>query len=134
MGNGLGALLPILGGVQWISGLILSVAALRRARMYEGTGGLVARWAARIAIGFFIIAAIDLLIRATGASFFLANYLPRDFDRETWHVRALLILCAAGWLMLVVAAAVNATLGVGERRRSAAEELRRRMGGRRTPY
>jgi hypothetical protein len=134
MGDGLGTLLPILGGVQWISGLVLAFAALNRARTWDGGGGLVARIAARIAIGLFVLAAVDLLLRATSASDYIENYLPRDFDNETWHVRALLIMCAAGWLMLLVAGTVNATLGVGERRRSAAEELRRRMGGRRTPY
>lgn len=134
MGDGLGALLPILGGVQWISGLILASAALNRARTWDGGGGLVARVAARIAIALFILAALDLLVRATGIFAYLDDYLPPDFGNETWHVRALLILCAAGWLMLLIAGAVNATLGVGERRRTAAEELRRRMGGRRTPY
>jgi hypothetical protein len=134
MGDGLGTLLPILGGVQWISGLVLAVAALRRARAYGRGGGTVARVAARFAIVLFIIAALDLLLRASGASVHIATYLPRDFDRETWHVRALLIVCGAAWLLLLIAASVNASLGVGERRRSAAEELRRRMGGRRTPY
>jgi hypothetical protein len=134
MGDGLGTLLPILGGVQWISGLVLAVAALGRARAYGSGGGTVARVAARLAILLFIVAALDLLLRTSGASVYIANYLPEDFDRETWHVRALLIVCAAAWLLLLVAASVNASLGVGERRRSAAEELRRRMGGRRTPY
>ena len=134
MGDGLGTLLPILGGVQWISGLVLAVAALRRARAYGRRGGTLARLAARLAILLFIVAALDLVLRASGASVHIASYLPRDFDRDTWHVRALLMVCAAAWLLLLVAAAVNASLGVGERRRSAAEELRRRMGGRRTPY
>ena len=134
MGDGLGTLLPILGGVQWISGLVLAVAALRRGRAYGAGGGTVARVAARLAILLFIVAALDLVLRASGASVHIANYLPQDFDRETWHVRALLMLCGAAWLLLLVAGSVNASLGVGERRRSAAEELRRRMGGRRTPY
>jgi hypothetical protein len=134
MGDGLGTLLPILGGIQWISGLVLSVAALRRARAYDRHGGLLARVTARLAIALFIIAALDLILRASGAGIYLANWLPPDFNRDTWHLRALLILCAAAWLMLLVAASVNASLGVGERRRTAAEELRRRMGGRRTPY
>lgn len=134
MGDGLGTLLPILGGVQWISGLVLAVAALRRARTYGGNGGTLARIAARLAIFLFIVAALDLLLHASGAGVHIATYLPQDFDRDTWHVRALLIVCAAAWLLLLVAASVNASLGVGERRRSAAEELRRRMGGRRTPY
>ena len=134
MGDGLGTLLPILGGIQWISGLVLAVAALRRARAFEGRGGLLARVSARIAIALFITAALDLTLRASGASIYIANWLPRDFNRDTWHLRALLIICGAGWLMLLIAGSVNASLGVGERRRSAAEELRRRMGGRRTPY
>ncbi|MGQ0715562.1 MAG: hypothetical protein ACT4PJ_17830 [Gemmatimonadaceae bacterium] len=134
MGDGLGTLLPILGGVQWISGLVLAVAALRRSRAYAGNGGRMARIAARLAIFLFILAALDLVLSASGAAVYVASYLPRDFDRETWHVRALLIVCGAGWLLLLVAASVNASLGVGERRRSAAEELRRRMGGRRTPH
>jgi hypothetical protein len=134
MGDGLGTLLPILGGIQWISGLVLSVAALRRARAYERRGGLLARVTARLAIALFIIAALDLILRASGAGVYLANWLPPDFNKDTWHLRALLIVCAAAWLMLLVAASVNASLGVGERRRTAAEELRRRMGGRRTPY
>jgi hypothetical protein len=134
MGDGLGTLLPILGGVQWISGLVLSVAALRRARGFDGRGGFLARVSARVAIALFIIAALDLTLRASGASVYLANWLPSDFNRDTWHLRALLILCGGAWLMLLIAASVNASLGVGERRRSAAEELRRRMGGRRTPY
>ena len=134
MGDGLGTLLPILGGVQWISGLVLAVAALRRARAYGSGGGTVARVAAGLAILLFIVAALDLVLRASGASVHIANYLPQDFDRETWHVRTLLIVCAAAWLLLLIAASVNASLGVGERRRSAAEEMRRRMGGRRTPY
>jgi hypothetical protein len=134
MGDGLGTLLPILGGIQWISGLVLSVAALRRAHTYERPGGVLARTSARLAIALFIVAALDLLLRASGASVRLANWLPPDFNRDTWHLRALLIICAAAWLMLLIAASVNASLGVGERRRSAAEELRRRMGGRRTPY
>jgi hypothetical protein len=134
MGDGLGTLLPILGGIQWISGLVLSVAALRRARAFDGRGGFLARVSARIAIVLFIIAALDLILRASGAGVYLANWLPPDFNRDTWHLRALLIICGAGWLMLLIAGSVNASLGVGERRRSAAEELRRRMGGRRTPY
>ncbi len=134
MGDGLGTLLPILGGIQWISGLVLAVAALRRARTYDRPGGLLARTSARLAILLFIVAALDLLLRASGLSARVANWLPADFNRDTWHVRALLIICGAAWLMLLIAASVNASLGVGERRRSAAEELRRRMGGRRTPY
>jgi len=133
MGDGLGTLLPILGGIQWISGLVLAIAALRRARAYERRGGFLARTTARLAIALFIIAALDLVLRATGASIYLANWLPSDFNRDIWHLRTLLIICAAAWLMLLIAASVNASLGVGERRRSAAEELRRRMGGRRTP-
>ena len=134
MGDGLGTLLPILGGIQWISGLVLSVAALRVARVYDRRAGLVARVSARLAIALFIVAALDLIFRASGAGIHLANWLPRDFNRDTWHLRTLLILCGAAWLMLLIAGSVNASLGVGERRRSAAEELRRRMGGRRTPY
>ncbi|HEY7408323.1 MAG TPA: hypothetical protein VH638_08665 [Gemmatimonadaceae bacterium] len=134
MGDGLGTLLPILGGIQWISGLVLAVAALRRARSYDRPGGLLARTSARLAIVLFVVAALDLLLRASGLSARVAPWLPVDFNRDTWHLRALLIICAAAWLMLLVAASVNASLGVGERRRSAAEELRRRMGGRRTPY
>jgi hypothetical protein len=134
MGDGLGTLLPVLGGIQWISGLVLAIAALRRARAYERPGGLLARVTARIAIALFVVAALDLVLRATGASIYLANWLPPDFNRDTWHLRTLLIICAAAWLMLLVAGSVNASLGVGERRRSAAEELRRRMGGRRTTY
>lgn len=134
MGDGLGTLLPILGGIQWIAGLVLSVAALRRARSFEGRGGFLARVSARLAIALFIIAALDLVIRASGAGVYLADWLPADFNRDTWHLRALLIVCAAAWLMLLIAGSVNASLGVGERRKSAAEELRRRMGGRRTPY
>ena len=134
MGDGLGTLLPILGGIRWIAGLVLSVAALRRARAYHGRGGVLARVSARFAIALFVVAALDLILRASGAGIYLANWLPPDFNRDTWHLRALLILCAAGWLMLLIAGSVNASLGVGERRRSAAEELRRRMGGRRTPY
>lgn len=134
MGDGLGTLLPVLGGIQWISGLVLAVAALRRARTYDRPGGLLARTSARLAILLFIVAALDLLLRASGLSARVANWLPADFNRDTWHVRALLIICGAAWLMLLIAASVNASLGVGERRRSAAEELRRRMGGRRTPY
>ncbi len=134
MGDGLGTLLPILGGVQWISGLVLAVAALRRARAYGGGGGTAARLAARLAIFLFIVAALDLVLGASGASVHVATYLPRDFNRETWHVRTLLVICGAAWLLLLIAGSVNASLGVGERRRSAAEELRRRMGGRRTPY
>ena len=134
MGDGLGTLLPILGGIQWISGLVLAVAALRRARTYDRPGGLLARTSARLAILLFIVAALDLLLRASGLSARVANWLPADFNRDTWHVRALLIICGAAWLMLLIAASVNASLGVGERRRSAAEELRRRRGGRRTPY
>lgn len=134
MGDGLGTLLPILGGIQWISGLVLAVAVLRRARTYDRPSGLLARTSARLAIVLFIVAALDLLLRASGLSAPVANWLPADFNRDTWHVRALLIICAAAWLMLLIAASVNASLGVGERRRSAAEELRRRMGGRRTPY
>jgi hypothetical protein len=133
MGDGLGTLLPILGGIQWISGLVLAVAALRRARAYERPGGFLARVTARFAILLFILAALDLLLRTSGASVYLANWLPSDFDRDIWHLRMLLIICAAGWLMLLIAGSVNASLGVGERRRSAAEELRRRMGARRTP-
>jgi hypothetical protein len=133
MGDGLGTLLPVLGGIQWISGLVLAIAALRRARAYERRGGFLARVTARVAIALFIVAALDLVLRASGASISLANWLPPDFNRDTWHLRTLLIICAAGWLMLLVAGSVNASLGVGERRRSAAEELRRRMGGRRTP-
>jgi hypothetical protein len=134
MGDGLGTLLPVLGGIQWISGLVLAIAAVRRARSYEGRGGFLARVSARLAIALFSTAALDLVLRASGASIYLANWLPPDFNRDTWHLRALLILCAGAWLMLLIAASVNASLGVGERRRSAAEELRRRMGGRRTPY
>ena len=134
MGDGLGTLLPILGGIQWISGLVLAIAALRRARAYERRGGFLARVTARLAIALFIVAALDLVLRATGASIYLANWLPRDYNRDIWHLRTLLIICGAAWLMLLIAASVNASLGVGERRRSAAEELRRRMGGRRTPY
>jgi hypothetical protein len=134
MGDGLGTLLPILGGIQWISGLVLSVAALRRARAFDRRGGFVARTSARLAIALFITAALDLILRASGAGVYLANWLPPDFNRDTWHLRALLIVCAAAWLMLLIAGSVNASLGVGERRRSAAEELRRRMGGRRTPH
>jgi hypothetical protein len=134
MGDGLGTLLPILGGIQWIAGLVLAVAALRRARAYYGRGGLIARVSARLAIALFIIAALDLILRASGASIYIANWLPPDFNRDTWHLRALLMVCGAAWLMLLIAGSVNASLGVGERRRSAAEELRRRMGGRRTPY
>ena len=134
MGDGLGALLPILGGIQWISGLVLAIAALRRARAYERRGGFLARVTARLAIALFIAAALDLVLRTTGASIYLANWLPPDFNRDIWHLRTLLIICGAAWLMLLIAASVNASLGVGERRRSAAEELRRRMGGRRTPY
>jgi hypothetical protein len=133
MGDGLGTLLPILGGIQWISGLVLAVAALRRARAYERPGGFLARVTARFAILLFILAALDLLLRTSGASVYLANWLPSDFDRDIWHLRTLLIICAAGWLMLLIAGSVNASLGVGERRRSAAEELRRRIGARRTP-
>ena len=134
MGDGLGTLLPILGGIQWISGLVLSVAALRRARAFDRRGGFLARVSARLAIALFIVAALDLILRASGASVYIANWLPADFNRDTWHLRALLIVCGAAWLMLLIAGSVNASLGVGERRRSAAEELRRRMGGRRTPY
>ena len=134
MGDGLGTLLPILGGIQWISGLVLSVAALRRARAFDRGGALVARVSARFAIALFIIAALDLILRASGAGVYIEKWLPLDFNRDTWHLRALLILCGAAWLMLLIAGSVNASLGVGERRRSAAEELRRRMGGRRTPY
>ena len=134
MGDGLGTLLPILGGIQWIAGLVLSVAAHRSARAYEGRGGLIARVSARLAIALFIVAALDLVLRASGASIYIANWLPPDFNRDTWHLRALLMVCGAAWLMLLIAGSVNASLGVGERRRSAAEELRRRMGGRRTPY
>lgn len=134
MGDGLGTLLPILGGIQWISGLVLSVAALRSARVYDRRAGLLARISARLAITLFIIAALDLILRATGADIYLEKWVPPDFDLDTWHLRALLIICGAAWLMLLIAASVNASLGVGERRRSAAEELRRRMGGRRTPY
>jgi hypothetical protein len=129
----MGTLLPILGGIQWISGLVLAIAALRRARAYDRPGGLLARVTARFAILLFIIAALDLLLRASGAGLYLANWLPLDFDRDIWHLRTLLIICASGWLMLLIAGSVNASLGVGERRRSAAEELRRRMGARRTP-
>lgn len=134
MGGGLGTLLPILGGIQWIAGLVLSVAALRNARAYEGRGGLIARVSARLAIALFIVAALDLVLRASGASIYIANWLPPDFNRDTWHLRALLIVCGAAWLMLLIAGSVNASLGVGERRRTAAEEIRRRMGSRRTPY
>jgi hypothetical protein len=134
MGDGFGTLLPILGGIQWISGLVLAIATLRRARAYERRGGFLARATARLAIALFIVAALDLVLRATGASIYLANWLPPDFNRDIWHLRTLLIICGAAWLMLLIAASVNASLGVGERRRSAAEELRRRMGGRRTPY
>ena len=134
MGDGLGTLLPILGGIQWISGLVLAVAALRRARAYDRRGALLARAAAWLGILLFTIAAGDLLLRASGADAYLARWLPRDYGRDTWHLRTLLILCGAGWLLVLVAASVNASLGVGERRRSAAEELRRRMGSRRTPY
>jgi hypothetical protein len=133
MGDGLGTLLPILGGIQWISGLVLAIAALRRARAYDRPGGFLARVTARFAILLFIVAAFDLVLRASGASIYVANWLPSDFDRDIWHLRTLLIICAAGWLMLLIAGSVNASLGVGERRRSAAEELRRRMGARRTP-
>jgi hypothetical protein len=133
MGDGLGILLPILGGIQWISGLVLAIAALRRARAYDRPGGLLARITARFAILLFIVAALELMLRASGAGIYLANWLPPDFDRDIWHLRTLLIICAAGWLMLLIAGSVNASLGVGERRRSAAEELRRRMGARRTP-
>jgi hypothetical protein len=129
----MGTLLPILGGIQWISGLVLAIAALRRARAYDRPGGFLARVTARFAILLFIIAALDLVLRASGAGIYLANWLPPDFDRDIWHLRTLLIICAAGWLMLLIAGSVNASLGVGERRRSAAEELRRRMGARRTP-
>lgn len=134
MGDGLGALLPILGGIQWISGLVLAIAALRRARAYEGRGGFLARVTARLSIVLFIVAALDLVLRTSGASVYIANWLPPDFNRDTWHLRTLLIVCGGAWLTLLIAASVNASLGVGERRRSAAEELRRRMGGRRTPY
>ena len=133
MGDGLGTLLPVLGGIQWISGLVLAVAALRRARAYDRPGGFLARVTARFAILLFIVAALDLVLRASGAGIYLANWLPSDFDRDIWHLRTLLIICAAGWLLLLIAGSVNASLGVGERRRSAAEELRRRMGARRTP-
>ena len=113
---------------------MLAIAALRRARAYERPGGLLARAAARIAIALYIVAALDLILRTSGAGLYLANWLPPDFDRDTWHLRTLLIICAAAWLMVLIAASMNAGLGVGERRRSAAEEIRRRMGGRRTPY
>ena len=97
MGDGLGTLLPILGGVQWISGLVLSVAALRRARAFDGRGGFLARVSARVAIALFIVAALDLTLRASGASVYLASWLPSDFNRDTWHLRALLILCGGAW-------------------------------------
>ncbi len=121
----MGSLLPIAGAVQWLSGLALATIALRRAHRYERTGQ-VPRLFARLSIGLFILAALELSLTIDPIYRRVGAWMPKDFGGNEWQLRTLIVLCVAGWTVLAISAVWSGILGVGVRRRAAAAELRRR--------
>jgi len=127
----LGWVIPTAGALQWVSGIVLALAALRRGWRYAGAG-VAPRTLARLAVFLFAVAALELIV---------ALVTPRDLIRrlgfeayatQPWQLRTVLLLCIAGWLLLLLAASWNGILGVNMRRRTAAEELKRRSERART--
>jgi hypothetical protein len=132
MTDQLGWVIPTAGAVQWVSGMILAVALLRRGWHYGGAG-LLPRTMARLAIVLFLAAAVELVV---------VIVIPRDLLERIelghvamahWQIRATLLLSVAAWLLLLGAASWTGALGIGQRRRIAAAELRRRSERARTP-
>ena len=121
----LGWVLPAAGAVQWISGLILALAVLRRGRRY-GASALVPRMLARVAVFLLVIALLDLVVALALSRPFLERYALAHVGTARWQIRTLLFLSTAAWLCILVGASWNGILGVGQRRRVAAAELKRR--------
>lgn len=121
----MGTIIPIAGTVQWISGIILAVITRRRTRRFGREG----RWPgaiATLAILIYALAALELALVYLGAESLIARWAPPNFTTARWQVMALLVASASAWLLLGVAAIWTAGLAVGERRRVAAAELKRR--------
>ena len=121
----LGWVLPAAGAVQWMSGLILAVAVLRRGRLHGGAA-FVPRALARIAVLLLVVAALDLVVALVAPRPFLQQNALDFLGTARWQIRTLLLLSAAAWMCILVAASWNGILGVGLRRRLAAAELSRR--------
>ncbi|MDQ6885732.1 MAG: hypothetical protein M3068_00420 [Gemmatimonadota bacterium] len=121
----MGSLLPIAGAVQWLSGLALAAIALRRAYRYERDGRMP-RLFARLSLGLFLLAGLELSLTIDPIYQRVGGWMPKDFGSNEWQLRALIVLCIAGWSALAISAVWSGILGVGVRRRAAAAELRRR--------
>ncbi|MEJ7810125.1 MAG: hypothetical protein WKG32_06860 [Gemmatimonadaceae bacterium] len=111
--------------IQWASGLILSFIIFERARR-RGTVGLWPGVLAAFAIFLFLLSAVEVSFVLAGAEHVFVSWLPRDFTSSRWQLVGILVVCGGAWVFLMLASVVNALLGVRERQRAAAAEIRRR--------
>ena len=121
----MGPLIVVASAVQWVSGFVLAYVIMARAS-YHGPAGRGPRVLAELAIGLLLAGAIELAFVLAGARVAPKRWLPPDFTAGHWQLVTLLLLSAAAWLAILVAAIWNGILGVNSRRRIAAAELRRR--------
>jgi hypothetical protein len=119
-----GAILPIAGVIQWVSGLILAIVIARQSRQF-GRQGRMPRLLARLSLVTFALAAVELLWSVTRVSEMMTRWLP-SFTSAPWQLRTLLLMSLTAWVLLGIAAAWNGSLSVAQRRRTATAELRRR--------
>lgn len=117
------SLIPVLGAVQWVAGIAFSLILVRRSRRYPPLGA-VPRFFARVAFWLFLLGALLLVLSATPAAHLNERLNPLGLPPVdvTTVTRAYVI----SWGLLAVAGAWTFVLGVSNRRRTAAAELKRR--------
>ncbi|HJR43189.1 MAG TPA: hypothetical protein VJ812_13945 [Gemmatimonadaceae bacterium] len=121
----MGAILPIAGVIQWVSGIILAFVTARQSRQF-GRKGRMPRLLAQLSLVIFALAAVELLWSVTRVSDMMERWLPTGFTTAPWQLRTLLLMSLTAWVLLGIAAAWNGSLSVAQRRRTATAELRRR--------
>ena len=117
------SLIPVLGAVQWVAGIALSLILVRRSRRYPPLGA-VPRFFARVACWLFVLGAVLLVLSATPAAHLSERLAQIGFPPV--DVTTVTRSYSIAWGLVAFAGAWNFVLGVSNRRRTAAAELKRR--------
>jgi hypothetical protein len=116
--------LLIAGGIaQWVCGVIVAVALVRR-RPSDGISGHPPHAVALMALLFFVLAPIELFLATFGRRFGM-RIVP-ELATDRWQVIVLLAVCGVAWVVLLIAGVMLGLMNVHVRRRTTAAELKRR--------
>lgn len=117
--------IPFLAALQWVGGIALAYAAVRRGHQLRPGG----RWPSgvgRAAAAVFIVAAVLVILTLPGIAPWIARPLPVFADADRWRLGTFLQLSQVAWILVIVASAWNGVLGIMARKRIARAELARR--------